>query len=186
MNNNLSLRPVSGSIAAQSAAAHKPLAETFINADVIVIVDTSGSMGQTDGTERTRYERACAELEKVQATMPGKICVISFSDDCLFCPSGVPWDYQRGTDLVKALNFAKVADVPEMRFIVISDGEPDDEQAALDTARKYKNHIDTIYIGSKNGSGQDFLARLASVSSGISAKDFSAHQLSSTVYGLLA
>jgi len=185
MNNNLSLRPVSGSIAAQSAAANKPLAETFINADVIVIVDTSGSMGQTDGTERTRYERACAELEKVQATMPGKICVISFSDDCLFCPSGIPWDYRCGTDLAKALKFAKVADVPDMRFIVISDGSPDDEQAALDIARKYKNHIDTIYIGSKNRSGQDFLARLAQASGGISAKDFSAHQLSNTVYGLL-
>jgi len=186
MNNNLSLRPVAGSIAAQSAATNKPLAETFVNADVIVIVDTSGSMSQTDGTERTRYERACAELEKVQATMPGKICVISFSDECLFCPSGIPWNYGHGTDLAKALKFAKIADVQDMRFIVISDGEPDDEREALTIAGHYKNHIDTIYIGSQDGGGQNFLARLAQASGGFSAKDFSAHQLSNTVYGLLA
>lgn len=186
-NNDITIRPVPGSLAAQSEASSKPLAETFINADVIVIVDTSGSMSLTDETETTRYRRACKELEKVQATMPGKICVISFSGECMFCPSGIPWDYGCGTDLAKALKFAKIADVPDMRFIVISDGEPDDETAALNIARSYKNHIDTIYIGSKrDNGGQLFLEKLAKASGGIAANDFSAHQLSNTVYGLLA
>lgn len=183
--NDITIKPVQGSLAAVASASHKPLAETFINADLIVIVDTSGSMCVTDGTERTRYERACDELAKVQATMPGKIAVISFSDFVSFCPTGIPWNYGQGTDMKKALEFAKVADVPDMRFIVISDGQPDDEQAALTLAKTYTNKIDTIYIGPSGGEGEGFLRRLAKVSGGIAAKDFSAKQLSQSIAGLL-
>jgi len=103
----------------------------------------------------------------------------------MFCPSGVPWDYGTSTHLDAALKFARIADVEGMRFIVISDGQPDDESAALAEARKYKNKIDTIYTGPAGESGERFLARLASESGGISAKDFSAHQLAETVKGLL-
>lgn len=179
-------KTVHGSLASVSASTNKPLAETFINADVIVIIDTSGSMAGTDGTGRTRYERACDELEKVQVSMPGKIAVISFSDFVLFCPGGVPWYYGQGTDMAKALKFAKVADVPDMRFIVISDGQPDDEHAALEVAKTYTNKIDTIFIGPSGSEGEGFLRRLAKVSGGIAAKDFSAKQLSQSIFGLLA
>ena len=109
-------QPVAGSLAQQASTTGKSLAESFISADCIVLVDTSGSMGMSDGFENTRYERACDELAKIQRTMPGKICVISFSDDAMFCPSGVPWNYSSGTDLARALKFSKVADVDDMRF----------------------------------------------------------------------
>jgi Mg-chelatase subunit ChlD len=182
--NELNKQTVKGSLLSQAANNQRSLAETFISADVIVLVDTSGSMGASDNTERTRYERACDELEKVQASMPGKIAVISFSDDVMFCPGGVPWNYSCGTDLTKALKFSKVADVEDMRFIVISDGKPDNETTALQIAKSYKNKIDTIYIGP--GDESNFLERLSSISGGKSANDFSAHKLEQTIYGLLS
>jgi hypothetical protein len=187
MSNQLSkVPPVPGSLAQQAAANHISLAETFVSADVIVIVDTSGSMGSHDGTERSRYSRACDELRKIQASMPGKIAVLSFSDEVKFYPSGVPVNFGQGTDLAKALKFAKIADVPEMRFIIISDGDPNDEQEALTEATKFKNHIDTIYIGPIGESGEKFLALLASKSGGHAAKDFAGHNLETTIKGLLS
>lgn len=175
---------VKGSLLSQAENNNQSLAATFISVDVIILVDTSGSMGVSDNTERTRYERACTELEKIQATMPGKIAVISFSDEVMFCPGGRPWNYACGTDLTKALKFVKVADVEDMRFIVISDGQPDDESSALQVAKTYKNKIDTVYIGP--GDNSKFLERLSLVSGGKAANDFSAHKLAQTVYGLLA
>lgn len=186
MNNIQQNKVIAGSLSQQASAKGQSLAESFISTDAIILVDTSGSMAQSDGTDNTRYERACNELAKIQNTMPGKICVISFSDETMFCPAGVPWNYEAGTDLAKALKFARVADVPDMRFIIISDGEPNDEQEALNIAKTYKNKIDTIFIGRENGSGQTFLAKLAKASGGISARDFSATQLSDTVKGLLS
>jgi Mg-chelatase subunit ChlD len=184
-NQLLKNTPVPGSLEQQAAANHLSVAESFVNADVIVLVDTSGSMRQDDGGEVSRYQRACSELRKIQASMPGKIAVLSFSDSVMFCPNGVPFQYSLGTDLAKALKFARVTDVEGMKFIIISDGEPDDEQEALSEAAKYKNHIDTIYIGADK-SGERFLALLASKSGGHSAKDFSGHNLETTIKGLLS
>lgn len=176
---------VPGSLAAQSATTGRSLAETFVNADVIVIVDTSASMDSKDHGNKSRYERACDELAKVQTSLPGKIAVLSFSDDVMFCPSGKPWNYGGSTQLDRALQFAKVADVDGMQFIVISDGEPADEITALKIAATYKNKIDTIFIGREGDDGQRFLSRLAQASGGQAVKDFAAKQLETSVKGLL-
>lgn len=187
MNNQIQKNaPVPGSLAQQASQNNITLAETFVNADVIVIVDTSGSMSDKDRTERTRYARACDELRNIQSSMPGKIAVLSFSDEVQFNPSGVPFNFGVTTDLAKALRFAKIADVPEMKFIIISDGQPNDEDEALKEAEKFKNKIDTIYIGPAGDGGEKFLALLASKSGGHSAKDFSGHNLETTIRGLLS
>jgi len=74
MNNQIqSNKQIAGSLAQQAAAKGQSLAESFLSADCIVVVDTSGSMALKDGTEVTRYARACDELAKVQNSMPGKI-----------------------------------------------------------------------------------------------------------------
>jgi Mg-chelatase subunit ChlD len=177
---------VPGSLAAQSATTGHSIAQTFVGADVIVLIDTSSSMTQRDGYgEKSRYDRACDELANVQASLPGKIAVLSFGDMVLFCPSGIPSQPCGMTDLTGALKFAKVADVDDMKFIVISDGEPNDEYSALLIASQYKNRIDTIYIGPEGGSGQRFLDRLAKESGGQAIKDFAAKQLAQNVKGLL-
>lgn len=160
---------VPGSLSAISARSGGSLAESFVSSDVIVICDTSGSMASKDSRGgKSRYDVACEELAKLQANMPGKIAVLAFSSDVEFCPGGVPRYFGGGTALHRALKFAKVADVPGMRFIVISDGQPDDESAALREAQQYKARIDVIYVGPENDlvRGRDFLERLAQASGG--------------------
>lgn len=159
---------IKGSIGAIAKQNNKSLAETFMSADAIVIVDTSSSMDTYDSRGgRTRYDVACDELAALQNNLPGKVAVLAFSDQTMFCPSGQPYRYGSGTNLAGALKFAKAADVPGMRFIVISDGQPDSESEALAVARTYKNKIDVIYVGPEsNPTGRIFLQRLANESGG--------------------
>lgn len=159
---------IQGSLGAVAAQNKTSIAESFINANAIIIVDTSGSMDQSDARNgKTRYQVACDELANLQKTLPGKLALLSFSNDVVFCPNGIPFQFGGMTDLAKALKFAKVADLPSgMRFIVISDGEPDDEKEALKVAKTFKNRIDTIFVGREGAEGQDFLNRLAKASGG--------------------
>lgn len=154
---------VPGSISAIAAQTGKSIAETFTSADTIVIVDTSGSMAATDSRgRRSRYDVACEELAALQQSLPGKIAVFSFSDFAEFCPGGTPRFIGGGTDLAGALRFTKIADNPGRRFIVISDGQPDEPDQALKVAATYQNRIDTIYVGPEaENSGRRFLEMLA-------------------------
>ena len=184
MNSN---QIVAGSIGAVAAQSGKSIAESFVNADVVIVVDTSGSMEACDSRGgKSRYDVACEELKSLQASLPGKLALLSFSDDVQFCPNGIPWQYGGGTDLAKALKFAKMADVTGMRFIVISDGEPSSESEALNVAKTYKNKIDTIYVGPENGDGQEFLRKLAKASGGQGVTSAQVKELASSVKHLLS
>lgn len=177
---------VKGSLGAIAQQNNQSIAETFINADVVIIVDTSGSMAACDSRGgQSRYDVACEELKNLQGSLPGKLALLSFSDDVLFCPSGIPHNYEGGTKLAHALKFAKVADVTGMRFIVISDGQPDSEEEALKVARTYKAKIDTIYVGPEGGEGQAFLRRLAKASGGQGVTAAQVKELQLTVERLL-
>ena len=159
---------VPGSIADVAARIGQSLAQSFVGAECVCIVDTSGSMGSADSRGcRTRYDVACEELAALQGALQGKIAVLSFGDTTMFCPDGVPFNQQGGTDLAGALQFARMADVPGIRFIVISDGEPDNAAAALAEAAKYQARIDVIYCGpERSPAGRDFLRKLADTSGG--------------------
>ena len=179
---------VKGSLGQIAQQSGQSLAQTFIGAEVVVIVDTSGSMGTEDSFGgRSRYEQACRELETLQANLPGRIAVMSFSSHIEFCPNGKPRDLRGSTDLEGALKFCKPADIPgAMRFIVISDGAPDDPNAALRVARTYQNKIDTIYVGPEGGHGLDFLRQLAAASGGSHVTAATAQSLAAGVQKLLA
>jgi hypothetical protein len=178
---------IPGSMSAIAQQSGASLAETFLSVDVIIIVDTSGSMDQKDSRGgRSRYQVACDELGKLQASLPGKIAVISFSSDVQFCPAGVATYFGGGTNLAKALEFIKIADVPGMQFILISDGQPDDEQAALRIARIFDNKISVIYVGPEDQpSGRDFLQRLAAATGGKAITADRAKELAASVQYLL-
>ena len=178
---------IPGSIGAVAQQSGKSIAESFVNADVVIVVDTSGSMDACDSRGgKSRYDVACEELKSLQASLPGKLALLSFSDDVQFCPNGIPWQYGGGTDLAKALKFSKMADVTGMRFIVISDGEPSSESEALNVAKTYKNKIDTIYVGPENGDGQEFLRKLAKASGGQGVTSAQVKELASSVKHLLS
>ena len=160
---------VTGSIADLAQKNNQSLAESFISCDVVVLIDVSGSMRRVDYKKTaSRYERACEALANLQASRPGKIAVISFESEPKFCPAGIPETPGGTTDLARALSFTQIADtVPGMRFVVISDGEPDDKTEALNVARKYQNRIDVIFVGDENDQGAiRFMDQLASASGG--------------------
>lgn len=185
-----------GAIAAQSGAS---LAQSFMQADVIVLVDTSSSMGERDvdtperpafGAEpgpskagRTRYQAAVGELKKLQASLPGRIAVVSFSTIVKFCPGGVPENLQGGTNMAEALAYVRPADGCGMQFFLISDGEPHDPDATLVEAKKFTDPIITVFVGS--GPGAAFLARLAALTGGTTAQK-SIPQLAAHIGGLLS
>ncbi len=159
---------VKGSLSSLSQQSGKSLAESFLSVDAIILVDTSASMSARDAPGGlSRYDAAVSELTDLQASLPGKIAVLSFSSGVEFCPSGMPIFLSGGTDVAGALRFARVADVPGMQFFLISDGEPDDPDKALSVARSYRAHINTIYVGAETRQrGRDFLTQLANATGG--------------------
>jgi len=183
MNNQI----VPGSLGAMARANKTSIAQSFLNAECIVLVDTSGSMDASDSRGgETRYDVACNELAYLQGQMPGKLAVISFSSNVKFCPDGKPYHYGESTDLVKALKFMSVADVPGMKFILISDGEPSNREESLRIAKTYKNKIDVIYVGPEDRpDGRDFLERLSKVTGGTLVTSDRAKELGTSVTLLL-
>lgn len=183
MNNAI----VVGSLADIAARSNTSIAESFLSCELITIVDVSGSMEQRDSRGgQSRYRVALEELAKLQKSRPGKVAVIAFSQSVEFVPGGVPPMLGGGTDLAAALRFARMADSASMRFVVISDGYPDDEPAALAEAAKFVGRIDTVYVGPESDlGGRDFLSRLAAASGGQSVTADRAQQLAAKIETLL-
>ena len=185
MNRQVTVVP--GSLSDVSAKGGQSLAESFITAEAVILVDVSGSMGAHDSRGgRTRYDVALAELAALQGSMPGRLAVIAFSDEPQFVPGGVPPYLAGDTDLAAGLQFAKVADVAGMRFIVISDGEPNSEERALAVAATFTNRIDTVFVGPEAfPQGRRFLERLAAAHGGQSVTADRANELASQAARLL-
>lgn len=144
------------------------LAESFLNAEIVVILDNSGSMGNTDTPQGiSRVELAQQHLNTLQGKNPGKVALICFGSEVTYSPSGMIVPVGGSTDLANALQFAKIADGCGLKIVVISDGEPNDESRALAVARTYTTKIDVIYCGSESDyRGRDFLQRLARATGG--------------------
>jgi uncharacterized protein with von Willebrand factor type A (vWA) domain len=178
---------VPGSIGALAQQSGKSIAESFTSADVICLVDVSGSMSDTDSRGgRSRYDVACEELALLQRSLPGKIAVVGFSSTTEFCPGGIPRFQGGGTNMDDALKFVKVADVPGMRFILISDGQPNNAPETLKVAKTFTNKISTIYVGPEDHPfGRDFLHQLAAVTGGTSITNDRAKELATGVKLLL-
>ena len=178
---------VTGSLGAIAQREGKSLAETFLSAEAVVLVDTSGSMDSRDARGgRSRYETACDELAKLQNSMPGKVAVVSFSDTAVFCPTGVPEYLMGGTNLAGGLQFVQAADGLGLKIILISDGEPDIRTEALEVAKTFKSQISTIFVGPEGGAGSQFLQQLAAACGGQAVTAQFANQLAQTSQLLLA
>jgi len=179
---------VRGSLAQVARQSGFSLAETWINVEAVILVDISGSMNCEDAPGgKSRYAVACAELASLQASLPGRLAIIAFAQETCFAPSGSLPGTRGTTNLAGALKFARAADaIPGMRFILISDGEPDHEESALAEARLYRNRIDTLYVGPAGGPGQLFLQKLAALKQGQALLKPQLSGLASGLAGLLS
>lgn len=186
MKKNNALTVVPGSLQNISQQKGISLAESFLDVDVLLIVDMSGSMGQHDAPGRiSRYQAAEQELARLQNELPGKIGVVAFSSWPVFCPNGVPPRLDGGTDMKAALDFVKVADDTGIKFILISDGEPNDERETLKVAKTFKTKIDTVFIGPELSPGKEFLKKLAAATGGKQVDSKEVGMLAKPVMGLL-
>lgn len=178
---------IPGSIGAIAQREGISLAESFASADVVAIVDVSASMDARDSRGgRSRYDVACEELAALQNANPGKVAILAFSDSTIFCPSGQPPRLFGSTNLAGALAFARVADTGDVRFVVISDGQPDDAEGALSEARRFRGRIDVVYVGPESSPmGRDFLTRLAQVRGGVTVTADRAAELATQTQRLL-
>lgn len=180
---------VKGSLASVAKMQNISLAQAFLGAKLAVLLDTSASMMTPDAPGRQeRYRAACNQLAKLQTEHPGAVVVVSFSSQAEFAPNGIPRFQKQGTDLAGALRFVRELD-GLVKFVVISDGQPDDEQAALTAARQFKSQISTIYIGPERDlMAQGFLLALANAAGGTFAQHNATgiHLLSETTAKLLA
>ena len=178
---------IPGSLGAIAQNESKSIAESFVSADVIIVVDTSGSMEARDSRGgNSRYDVALEELKRLQRDLPGKLAVVAFSSQVEFCPGGIPTFFRGGTDLTAALQFVKVAD-GLVQFIVISDGQPDNKKTALSLASTFKSRIDVVYVGPEDDymGGRKFLEKLAQASGGQFVTADRAQQLADRVETLL-
>lgn len=178
---------IQGSIGAIAKRDGMSLAESFVNCDAVIICDVSGSMADRDSRGgRKRYDVAVEELSRLQNTMPGKLAVIAFSDGPVFCPNGMPPFLGSGTDLLAALKFAKMADMPDMRFIIISDGQPENGVEALRFAATFEGRIDTVFVGPESDRvSRGYMANLANARGGQAVLAAQAKQLATTIERLL-
>ncbi len=178
---------IQGSLSAVAQQSGQSIAESFLAADTVCLVDVSGSMDSVDSRGgQKRYLVACQELAQLQQTLPGKIAVIAFSNFPQFCPAGIPLYQGGGTDLSAALEFVKIAD-GTVNFVVISDGEPNDPKGCLRVAKSFKSRIDCIFIGPEDDvyGGSQFLRKLAAASGGQYAVAAKARELANTVQTMM-
>lgn len=181
---------VKGSLEDMSKRSGKSIAEHFLSAKAVVLIDVSGSMGDRDaGAEKNqqRYALACRELARLQEDLPGQIAVVAFSSDVEFCPGGHPRFMSGGTNLTGGLRFVRKASEAGIPVIVISDGAPDSRNTALDEAKKFPTKIDCIFIGPSGDAGEVFLKELAAASGGVAVTQSCQNlpELSNTVQKLL-
>jgi hypothetical protein len=173
MNNQLAVK---GSVLSEAEDKGISIEEAFVQCDVVVMVDVSGSMGdyyegEESGLYDTCFDAAADALKQLQELYPSRVALLQFSSLTQFRPDGTLVPEFASTNMTSALEMARMADVPGMTFILISDGYPDFAEHAKREARKFSQPIHTIYIGREGEAGQEFLEEIARMSGGKSSNN---------------
>lgn len=131
---------------------------------VIVLADVSDSMGEKVGAKR-KIDILQSALTQVWPTLPtGRLIAFSSVPEFLADPSSLP-SPSGSTALHFALQAAE--GFRPRQTLVISDGRPDSEDAALEVADRITGRIDVIYCGrDEDTQAIAFLQRLARLSGG--------------------
>jgi Mg-chelatase subunit ChlD len=135
-----------------------PLPRIQDTSATVILADVSGSM------RGAKIQRLRSELGKLWPEITARL--MSFADrlNWIENPSHLP-EPSGGTDLAGALDLA--ATVWPAEVIVISDGMPADEDAALRAAERIPGTISVLFVGSDDDQrGLVFLRRLAAVGGG--------------------
>lgn len=161
--------------------------EILLDADVVVMLDQSYSMEDRDGGGQTRHQRAVAALEQIQRTFPGRVVLVTFSDFAEFRLNGIPTGPNGGTNMAAGLEMAHQLDGMDMRFFLVSDGQPTCGDALVyDWAKRFTDPINTIFIGSDfDAAGQQVMKEVSRLSGGLASGRIEPQMLGSQVIGML-
>lgn len=130
----------------------------------VILLDVSGSMADLAGGRR-KIEILRDALAATLPASPGAT-LIAFASrpEPLASLAALP-EPHGGTALHLALDAAAVH--RPRHTLVVSDGQPDDAQAALDAAERLTGRIDVIYVGSdSDAAAVAFMRRLARTGGG--------------------
>jgi hypothetical protein len=176
---------VPGSIADAAIQAGGELTKPPI---MVIMIDISSSMNEMDarykGRVVSRYEAAKHQLIELQARYPGQIAIIAFGDEATACPGGVPPLPSGWTQLHLALKMAREADTGQMKFLIISDGLPQQQYQVEAEAELFTVPIDVILVG-KDTNGERFLGEFAAKTGGTFYTDTSTMLLTTTIAKML-
>jgi predicted metal-dependent peptidase len=136
------------------------MAKSDVKDKIVVLADVSGSMSDADGGSRERKTRFQL-LTEALAGLPKDVCIIAFDNNVYELRSVAELRLTGGgTSLHFAIDAA--AKHEPVRTIIISDGEPDNEELALKAVEKLTGVIDVIFCGSPgNERAKKFLESLA-------------------------
>lgn len=162
------------------------LKKRFVGASevIAVLADCSGSMADFVGSfHMSKWDHLQVALKDVVTSYPA-IRIVAFDSvsKVVANPSELPYP-SGSTDLAGALKLA--AQWKPQKTIVISDGLPDNERAALKIADSMTGAIDTIYCGPDGDPAVEFLQRLSKESGGSSAVWTGQTEIGCTIRGFL-
>lgn len=128
------------------------------SASVVIMADVSGSM------RGAKIRRLKDELNRLWPEIKARLMAFSDRPDWVEAPASLPEPFG-GTNLAWALE--KVAEVWPSEVVVISDGLPQDEEAALSAAERVPGVINVCFVGDdEDHRGAAFMRRLAAVGGG--------------------
>lgn len=137
---------------------------TGTSSRTIILADVSGSMAEQVESGRTKATLLQDALDQVLPEYPDASVIAFNSLPVEIAQRQLP-SPEGGTALHLALDNA--TRFSPRHTIVISDGEPDDETLALESAKVLTGTIDVIYCGPDSNKGAiEFLSKLARVGAG--------------------
>ena len=166
---NKSIQNIQGSQLDYAQKTGITLAESFLDLEMVILLDVSGSMETKDAPGgKTRSEAAQEALTTIQGNNPGKVGLVCFADYTSYCSDGRIADCGSGTMLEKGLRELRELDDLGIKLVVVCDGEPLDKQKALNEAKKFSSPLNAIFIGPEDDlyGGRAFLQRLVDLSGG--------------------
>ena len=141
-----------------------PSAKQKAGSSKILLLDISGSMGEYV-SDYYGGRRKIEILQNAIAPIARHYEILAFSSDTQWIKCGILPEPCGGTAMHLAL--AVAAEVRPAQTLVVSDGHPDDEKAALATAKRLTGTISTLYIGSdSDNKAIEFMRKLARLGCG--------------------
>ena len=182
MNNIITQNPNKPTIRRTKVLKYNPETQLEIDARPILLLDVSGSMHQY-----VNNKRKIDILRETVANFTGvRMFVFStYTNETKYIP-----EPQESTDLANAFRYLKSYINKDTNLVLVSDGEPNDSESALNEALSLHIPVNVVYIGNIGSSGEDFMKMLARITNGkeITVETFNKafqQQLTDGIHGLL-